>query len=551
MNPFDFLTNAVRAKEIVSVFARHGFAEIFHKLNPPPGFLSRGGATPRVRRSVWERIRLAAEELGPTFVKSGQLLSMRPDSIPAPLVAELRKLQDGVKPLPFAEMRAVLVEELGAEPDTVFSEFDETPVASASLAQVYRARLRTNGRSVAVKLQRPNLHKIVEADLELIAFFAAQLHQRVAALAAFNLPAVVAELRAAFERELDFRNESRNLRFFNATNPFPETVFAPGIHDEFTRERLLVLDFIEGRRIDDSGLAPAAAAKLARDGARSLFHQIMIEGFFHADPHAGNLRVTPDGRLCLLDWGQAGQLTRRMRYFLADLFAAAAEANAERIVELAGTVATPGRRPDFRAMEKEVTFTLRDNLNYVIGRQEIGRVVLALLHIFGRHGIEIAGDYSLMAKAVFSIEEAGNALDPKFDLREVAAPMIREIHQERFSPGALLRQAREAAQSTFNRLSDLPGDLHRIAQRIAQDDLTINFQHRGLEDMDDAINKGSSRLTLAIIVGSLIVGSSLIVHTGIKPLIFGYPALGLAGYLLSVVIGLWVIWDIVRHGRHK
>ena len=507
---------------------------------------------PRQRHSVWERFRLAAEELGPTFVKSGQLLSMRPDVIPDPLVIELRKLQDAVTPLPFAEMRPVLVEELGAEPETVFAEFDETPIASASIAQVYRARLRDGGRLVAVKLQRPHLRKQIEPDLDLMAFFALQLHHRVAALAPFNLPAIVAELRTAFARELDFRNEDRNLRYFNATNPFPSTVFGPGVHERFTRERLLVLDFVEGVRLEKAELPPERARTLARDGARSLFHQILIDGFFHADPHGGNLLVTPDGRLCVLDWGQVGQLTRRMRYFLADLFEAAAALDAERVVATAGALSSPGRRPDYRAMEKEVAFVLRENLNYAIGRQEIGHAILSLLHLFGRHGINVTQDYCLMAKSVLSIEEAARTLDPQFDLRTIAEPLLREIHHERYSPRALLRQVRGATTGALSRLSDLPADLHRIAQRISQDDLTINFQHRGLQDLDDSINKASSRLTLAVIVGALIVGSSLIIHAGIKPLVLGgYPALGIFGYLLSVVIGLWVIWDIIRYGRHK
>jgi len=551
VNPFEILTNAVRAKEILTVFARHGFAEVIQQLNPPPGFFQRIVPHPRQRRSVWERFRLAAEELGPTFVKSGQLLSMRPDVIPEPLVLELRKLQDAVTPLPFAEMRAVLIEELGAEPETVFAEFDETPIASASLAQVYRARLRRNGQQVAVKIQRPHLLKVIEPDLDLISFFAGQLHQRIAGLAPFDLPAVAQELRTAFERELDFRIESQNLRFFNATNPFPTTVFAPGVHEEFTRERLLVMDFIDGRRLSDAGLAPDAAATLAQDGARSFFHQILIAGFFHADPHGGNLLVTPDGRLCVLDWGQVGQLTRRMRYFLADLFEAAAALDAERVVNIASGLAGPGCRPDLRTMEKEVAFALREHLNYAIGLQDIGRAIIALLHIFGRNGIGVTRDYSLMAKAVLSIEEAGRTLDPKFDLRSAAGSLLKELHHERYSPGALARQAGGALTSALARASDLPADLQRLAQRISQDDLTINFQHRGLEGLDDAVNKASSRLTLAIIVGSLIMGSSMIIHTGIKPLIFGFPALGIIGYLLSVLIGLWVIWDIVRYGKHK
>jgi ubiquinone biosynthesis protein len=241
-----------------------------------------------------------------------------------------------------------------------------------------------------------------------------------------------------------------------------------------------------------------------------------------------------------------------MRHFLAELFESAAALDAERIVAAASGLAAPHRRPDYRAMEKEVTFALRENLNYAIGHQEIGKVILALLNIFGRHGINVTQDYCLMAKAVLSIEEAAHALDPQFDLRRAAEPVLRELHRERYSPRALAAQMRRGLAGAMTRLGDLPVDLHRLAQRISHDDLTINFQHRGLEELDTAINKASSRLTLAIILGALIVGSSLIIHAGVKPQILGgVSALGVFGYVLSMLLALWIVWDIFRHGRHK
>jgi ubiquinone biosynthesis protein len=367
VNPFDFLTNAVRAKEIVAVLVRHGFADLVQHLNPPAGFLQRIVPKPSVRRTTWERIRLAAEELGPTFVKSCQLLSMRPDLVPEPLVIELRKLQDDVKPVPFEEIEKVLLEELGEGYEADFSEFDKEPIASASLAQVYRARLRSDGRVVAVKVQRPGITKAIDADLELLMFFANQLHERVRALAPFDLPGVAAAIREAIDSELDFENEARHLKLFNATNAFPEKVFAPDIVDDFTTERVVVQTFIDGERIDELHLDAQHRRTLAHDGSRSLFHQIMVQGFFHADPHPGNLLVTADGRLCLLDWGMVGQLTRRMRGFLADLFEAAAATDAERLVAIASSMASPGARPNYREMEKEVMLALRENFNPAIG----------------------------------------------------------------------------------------------------------------------------------------------------------------------------------------
>jgi ubiquinone biosynthesis protein len=291
---------------------------------------------------------------------------------------------------------------------------------------------------------------------------------------------------------------------------------------------------------------------LAHAGATSLLHQIMIAGFFHADPHAGNVLVTSDGRLCLLDWGLAGHLTRRLRYTLADLFLAAAAHDAEQIVQIGMSLAGPRAKPDFRTMEKEVTIVLRENLNFATGEERIGRLILKLIEIFGRNGISVSRDYALMAKAVLSIEEVGRTLDPTFDLRKYARPVLRELHHERWSPRALLGKTRTLFATVAGRLGDLPAELDRLLRRLEQDDLTVNFQHRGLEGLNDAFRTASNRIALGLIIGALIIGSSQIITAGIgEHKLFGYPPLGIAGFVLSALLGLWVIWDIFRHGRHK
>jgi ubiquinone biosynthesis protein len=549
---FDLLANTVRVKEIVVVLVRHGFAGIIQEIGAPDAWWRPFVPSSREHRSIYERIRLAAEELGPTFVKSCQLLSMRPDLVPQALVSELQKLQDAVQPVAFPAMREVIQEELECELADVFSEFNETPVASASLAQVYFARLKAGNREVAVKVQRPALQKTVEADLDLIAIFAALMHQHIARLQPYDLPGIVEEIRAGMIQELDFRHEARNQQFFNAQNPTPDKVYAPEMIGNFTTRRMLVMERIDGRRVEQAEITPEQGRALANDGATSLLHQILIAGFFHADPHAGNVLVTADGRLCLLDWGLAGHLSRRLRYTLADLFLAAAAHDAEQIVQTGMSLAGPRAKPDFRTMEKEVTIALRENLNFATGDERIGRLILKLIEIFGRNGISVSRDYALMAKAVLSIEEVGRTLDPTFDLRKFARPVLRELHHERWSPGALLGKTRAFLASAVGRLGDLPAELDRLLRRLEQDDLTVNFQHRGLEGLNDSLRAASNRIALGLIIGALIIGSSQIITAGIKGYqLFGYPALGIVGYLLSALLGFWVIVDIIRHGRHK
>ena len=551
MRAVNVLHHAVRAKEIFAVLARHGFADLLSQIDLPPGFWQRLLPQPPPRRSTAERIRLAAEELGPTFVKLGQLLSMRPDVVPHDIILELRKLQDSVQPLGFDVMRPVLAGALGRELSEAFAEFNEQPIASASLAQVYFARLH-DGTAVAVKVQKPELLRRMETDFDLAQWLAGQLHERVSGLKPFDLPGVVAEAREGVLRELDFRHEARNQQYFTTFNPHPDRVFAPRVFADFSSERVLVMERVTGSPVSAAATLPATQRqRLAALGAESLVRQVFIAGFFHGDPHAGNIFVAADGRLCFLDWGLVGHLTRRLRHALADFWVAAVEQDTERIVQIAADLAPVDARPDLRALEKEVTLALREELNFSIGRQAIGRAMLRLLFIFGQRGITLSRDYALMSKAVLSIEEVGRALDPVFDLRTHTEPVLHELYRERTHPRTIARRAREVLRQTMIGLQELPFELRRLVRRLEHDSLAINLHHRGLEDHDDAVKIAANRIALGVIIGALIIGSSLIVTTGIEPHLFGYPALGIVGYLLSAVLGLYVIWDIIRHGRHK
>jgi ubiquinone biosynthesis protein len=551
VRPFNVLNHAVRAKEIIAVLARHGFADLLSQVDLPQGFWQRWLPAPPPRRSLAERVRLAAEELGPTFVKLGQLVSMRPDVVPHDIVLELRKLQDSVQPLPFATMQAVLAQALDRDPREVFAEFDEQAVASASLAQVYLARLK-DGSEVAVKIRKPDLQRKIETDFDLALWLANQLRQRVPALQVIDLHGALMDARASVLRELDFRHEARNQEYFNTLNPYPDRVFAPRVYRVLSNEAVLVMERVVGVPVGQAATLPLEQRRrLAARGAESLVRQVFVAGFFHADPHTGNIFVVNDGRLCFLDWGLAGHLTPRLRYALADFWFAAVEQDTERIVQIAADLAPVDARPDLRLMEKEVTVALREELNFTIGRQAVGRAMLRLLFIFGHNGILLSRDYALMAKAVLSIEEVGRMLDPEFDLRPHTIPVLRDLQRERLSSRRLARRTADMLRHTLLGLQDLPFELRRLVRRVEHDSLAINLHHRGLEAHDHTVRIAANRIALGVIIGALIIGSSLIVTTGFEPHFLGYPALGIIGYLLSALLGLYVVWDIIRHGRHK
>lgn len=549
MKPFNYLANAVRAPEIVAILVRWGFEDLLLQLDTPQFLLKNlvrkkvSGLTP------YERVRNACEELGPIFVKFGQILSTRPDKLPEPLVMELKKLRSHVEPQTFERIKPVLLKELEGEIEDYFIEFDPEPQAAGSLGQVYKARLLATGEVVAVKVQREDIRKVISADLEIIGWFARQLHTHIDYLRPYNLPTLVREAEERLEEELNFLNEADNAEIFSSLNADQSRVFAPKVHRSFTTRRLLVTEWVDGAPPDEVQLTEEDAGEVARLGGESVFHQIVGTGFFHADPHSGNMLITPEKRICFLDWGQAGQITIEMRYELADLFAAITSRDADKVIRVAERMSVNNRRIDRRCLEKEVTYLLNKHRKFGPAGTEIGRVGLEMLYIFGTNGIEVSSDYALLSKAILCVEESARSLDPDFDIQKVARPFLTKLNKERWSMSGMTRQTLWPMLSMLRRLQQIPENVQRILQRVEEEDIQINFHHTGTENLEETFNSSMNRLTVGIIIGSLIIGSSLVITTGVKPLLFGYPAIGIMGFLVSGLLGFYMVISTLRKHR--
>lgn len=546
MKPFNYLSNAVRAPEIVAILVRWGFEDLLLQLDTPQ-FLLRNLVRKKVTHlSPYERVRNACEELGPIFVKFGQILSTRPDRLPEPLVMELKKLRSQVESQPFDKIEPGLLKDLGCDIEDVFSQFDPVPVAAGSLGQVYKAKLISTGEWVSVKVQRAEIQKTISSDLEIIGWFAKQLHARIEDLRPYNLPMLVHEAAVRLQEELNYHNEADNAEIFRALNQDQSRVFAPKVYTEFTRRRLLVTEWVEGVTPDEAKLPMEDAREIARMGGESVFHQIVGTGFFHSDPHSGNMLVTADKRICLLDWGQAGQITLEMRYLLVDLFAAITSQNAEKVIRVAERMAVNNRRIDQRRVEKEVTFLLNKYRNFGPSGTKIGTVGLEMLYIFGSNGIEVSPDYALLSKSILCVEETARSLDPDFDILSVAKPFLIKLNKERWNPKSVARQTLYPMLSMLRRMQQIPENLQRILQRIEEEDLQINFHHTGTENLEETFNASMNRLTVGIIIGSLLIGSSLIITTGVGPLLWGFPAIGILGFLVSGLLGMYIVISTLR-----
>ncbi|MBU4533686.1 MAG: AarF/UbiB family protein [Eubacteriales bacterium] len=498
--------------------------------------------------SIYTRIRMVLEELGPTFIKFGQVASMRPDLVPAELMAELEQLQDAVPPEPFPEVVAKLEAEFGSL-DAVFSEFDTEPFAAASLSQVHRAVLRENGAVVAVKVRRPKAFSTIQADLKVLAYLASLLHERYHDLRVYNLPGLVGELKYSINNELDFLKEAANIKVFRAGLDPDALVTAPRVYDAYTTRKVLTMEFVEGQKVSQYEGDSLQRQKLAQAGIDAQVRQIFQEGFFHADPHAGNVLITPSGKLCLLDWGMVGRLTPTMRRNMVDLLCAVTERDEEHLARIA-IEAFDIKAVDSMLMLQRDIRELLDTFFATDQRQRsAGRFLLDFLTVFQQHNRSIPAQYAFMSKALLTMEGLGHQLHPEIDTVESLEPHLSQLARERFSRKEIVRKLKVQCSDSARLMEDLPYKAGRILDNLEKGE--FNFRLEGTQRFEKAVVKSTNRLTMGIVLGSFIMGSSMIISAKIPPLFQGHSALGVAGLAFSGFVGLWLILDIWRERKRR
>ena len=544
------IRNLGRFKHIVWVLLKYGFDDVIDRLNLPGSFIVRKINRVKGPLTVNERIRMVFQELGPTFIKFGQILSMRPDLVPSLLALELKKLQDQVPPAPQAAIQSLVEKALNQPLEAVFSEFNWTPLGSASLAQVHRARLAKEDKIVAVKIQRPDIRPLIRADLDILAALAARMNE-LRAYQIFDLPGLVEELRFSLTRELDFTREARNMKIFSKTLSYPELMYIPEVFDAYTTPYILTMELVEGTRLDRLNEAHVQREQLARNGAKIMLDQMLSQGFFHADPHQGNILIMEDGRMCFLDWGMTGRLSRDLRHRLIDLLQALIRKDSESLLRL-----IPHLTADFPSdlnynrLERDLLDLIDSYYDFSLKDIQIGEVVLSLMNLLNEHRLRIRSDFALMSRALLTLEGLGKELVPDFNLIEEARPLIAELVKERWSLKTLSEDFRTQGLNFFDLIQDFPAKLQNLFRKMDRGDLTFTFKHTGLSALNNTLERISNRVTFGIIIAALIVGSSMIITTGVKPLLLGFPALGVVGYLVSGVLGLWLIVNILRKRRY-
>jgi ubiquinone biosynthesis protein len=548
--------NLGRLSEIAQVAVKHGFGYFFetHRLTDLlPARLTGSRVLEGPTSERGQHLRELLDELGPTFVKFGQLLSTRPDIVPPDILLELQSLQDDVRPFPYADVERVIREELELSVEQLFTEFEETPVAAASIGQVHRATL-PNGHRVAVKVQRPNAPRQVEADLNLLYQAARLARERVRALDFIDARQLVDEFARSIRQELDYRLEARNAEVFHHRFAGHPHVRIPRVYWSYTRARVLTLELLEGIQLADlpqDAWLMEERRRLAYLMAETWMTMIFRHGFFHGDPHPANIFVLDDGAVIgLVDFGQVGKLTDDDMSKLTRIFIDAAD---ERIDQLPRRLAELGvRYPKER--EEEFVAELREMYGryYGLSVSEIDplQVIREAFQLIYRLNLHLPTRFVLLDKAIATLGSVGVDLYPDFNVFEVAKPYARGLMIERYSPGRVLSRGRTEAIELARIARDMPYQVHDFLEEIRDGQIEVGFVHKGLDEFMQKLNVAFNRLVVALVVVGGLIGSSLIgIFAKNGAQVFGVNVLSFIGFVLSGVLGAWLLWGVVRSGR--
>ncbi|UCD65305.1 MAG: AarF/ABC1/UbiB kinase family protein [Deltaproteobacteria bacterium] len=542
------LSKLGRFRDIVAVLFKYGFDDVAERLQLPGKILISKTRIALPEMSTWERLRRSLEELGPTFVKFGQILSLRGDLLPAELIKELERLQDNVTSVPFEEIMGVLQKALKKPLDELFSLIEEEPLAAGSLAQVHRAVLKEENVPVALKIRRPDIVRTVEIDLQILEGAAPYLSEHLEFARTYDFVNLVKELKRALLRELNFTLEARNMQIISQNLADEKDVIIPEVYEDYTRSSVLTMDLIEGVKLKDLQLDNVEVREhLAKTGIRLVVKQVLENGFFHADPHPGNFLIVEDQEVCLLDWGVVGILPPETRFEMVELIAAIVDMEAEKVLDL--LVALTGANVaqiNERLLLRDILEILHLYHSVTIGKLDLGQLLMDLNNMLRTHHIKLPSDLALMFKTMVTAEGTARQLFPELDVIAEIEPFIIQLGIERWSPSQVWRRFTRQLRFYLKLQSNLPGAIQRILQKVEQGELNIQFKHENLGGLQKSLDNVSNRLSFSIILASLIIGSSMIITTGVKPLIFGYPAIGLVGYLISAILGMVVVINIFR-----
>lgn len=491
------------------------------------------------------------ERMGPIFIKLGQVLSSRTDILPPEYVEALSRLQDDIAPFGFGEVEQIVQEELGVRISKAFESFEATPLAAASLGQVHRATLR-NGREVVVKVQRPGIRRQIADDLEALAEIAEFLDKHTEMGQRFRVAEMLEQFRTNLVRELDYRQELRHLQQLSENLREFDRIVIPQPHENYSTSKVLTMDFVRGTNIDSLG--PLARLErdmreLAEQLFRAYMKQILVDGIFHADPHPGNVLLTHDGKVALIDLGMVGHIAPSMQQQMLKLLLSISEGRSDEAAEICidlGEKLESFNRIEFR---RQIADLVAQQQNSTVDEIQIGRLVLEVVRISGANGIRTPPEFTMLGKTLLNLDEVGRTLDPRFDpndaIRRNAGEIMRQRLQKSATAGNLFASAIEMREF----VQQLPGRVNRILDKVANDQLRIDVEAIDEDALIEGFQKVANRITVGLVLAALIIGAALLMDIRTSFTLFGYPGLAITFFLLAAIGGLALVVNIFMHDR--
>ena len=525
-----------RFDEIIKVFRKYDFDKVLgqttrNKISP---FRSEEENKELLKEDFPERLRLMLQELGTTFIKFGQLLSSRPDWVGEKISEELSQLHDDNPPISFEEIKVIIESELGGDIDDIFAEFSKEALATASIAQVHEAKLPT-GEKVAVKVQKTNVQEIVETDLAIMRFIANESERFDTSFKHLNLPAIVHEFDRSIQKEMDFDNELMNIRHMNDNFKYNDKIIVPVTYPDYSTEKVLTMEYVEGVKLSEVivGDDPKYNKILIADRiVRSYFQQIFVDGFFHADPHPGNIFITDDNAVCFIDFGMMGVLDEEFRQNLAELMIHFSDRNIDGLINQLIRMDILNEKTDINILKTDLNDLFAKYYGVELSR--FNGIIEDLLFLMQKYDVKLPNEFVLMARGLSMVENLGLRLDPNIDVVAILKPFARKLMVQRYNPFKMANNAKNSFFTFEHVLRSLPSLISKTIYKIEEGEVTVNIEVKHISEI-------ANQLSLAIIIAALLVGSSLVMLVDVGPRFYGMPVLGFVGFTISLALGVFTV----------
>ena len=525
-----------RFDEIIKVFRKYDFDKVLgqttrNKISP---FRSDADNKELLKEDFPERLRLMLQELGTTFIKFGQLLSSRPDWVGEKISEELSQLHDDNPPISFEEIKVIIESELGGNIEDIFAEFSKEALATASIAQVHEAKLPT-GEKVAVKVQKTNVQEIVETDLAIMRFIANESERFDTSFKHLNLPAIVHEFDRSIQKEMDFDNELMNIRHMNDNFKYNDKIIVPVTYQDYSTEKVLTMEYVEGVKLSEVivGDDPKYNKILIADRiVRSYFQQIFVDGFFHADPHPGNIFITDDNAVCFIDFGMMGVLDEEFRQNLAELMIHFSDRNIDGLINQLIRMDILNEKTDINILKTDLNDLFAKYYGVELSR--FNGIIEDLLFLMQKYDVKLPNEFVLMARGLSMVENLGLRLDPNIDVVSILKPFARKLMVQRYNPFKMAINAKNSFFTFEHVLRSLPSLISKTIYKIEEGEVTVNIEVKHISEI-------ANQLSLAIIIAALLVGSSLVMLVDVGPRFYGMPVLGFVGFTISLALGVFTV----------